>query len=124
MFASIDCAIFITVSSTSPPPPPSRSNCQPLNITDNSISALSPASSPNGRARYGGGCYPNDYYIKKAKAELEEFCNILRHEGVTVRRPEPIDFTEVSCRATVCIGISALGVYLSFELSGWALIHS
>ena len=31
--------------------------------------------------------------MKKAVAEIEEMCNILRHEGVNVRRPEPIDWS-------------------------------
>lgn len=32
-------------------------------------------------------------HLKKAVAEIEEMCNILRHEGVTVRRPEPLDWS-------------------------------
>ena len=32
-------------------------------------------------------------HLKKAVAEIEEMCNILHHEGVTVRRPEPIDWS-------------------------------
>jgi len=31
--------------------------------------------------------------LKKAVAEIEEMCNILRHEGVVVKRPEPIDWS-------------------------------
>uniref|UniRef100_H3CVS6 Glycine amidinotransferase n=1 Tax=Tetraodon nigroviridis TaxID=99883 RepID=H3CVS6_TETNG len=42
--------------------------------------------------KYGGQSFPADH-LKKAVAEIEEMCNILRHEGVTVRRPEPIDWS-------------------------------
>ncbi|XP_034428997.1 glycine amidinotransferase, mitochondrial [Hippoglossus hippoglossus] len=42
--------------------------------------------------KYGGQPFPADH-LKKAHAEIEEMCNILRHEGVTVRRPEPIDWS-------------------------------
>ncbi|XP_042338762.1 glycine amidinotransferase, mitochondrial-like, partial [Plectropomus leopardus] len=42
--------------------------------------------------QYGGQSFPADH-LKKAVAEIEEMCNILRHEGVTVRRPEPIDWS-------------------------------
>lgn len=31
--------------------------------------------------------------MKKAVAEIEEMCNILRMEGVTVQRPEPMDWS-------------------------------
>ena len=44
--------------------------------------------------QYGGKSFPHDH-LRKAAIEVEEFCNILRHEGVTVRRPEPVDFSEV-----------------------------
>ena len=33
--------------------------------------------------------------MAKAVAEVEEFCNILRHEGVIVRQPDPIKWEEV-----------------------------
>ena len=33
--------------------------------------------------------------------ETEELCNILRREGVTVRRPEVLDYSQVSWK-TVC----------------------
>lgn len=42
--------------------------------------------------KYGGQSFPADH-LKKAVAEIEEMCNILRLEGVTVRRPEPIDWS-------------------------------
>ncbi|XP_072770914.1 glycine amidinotransferase, mitochondrial isoform X2 [Nerophis lumbriciformis] len=42
--------------------------------------------------KFGGQPFPADH-LKKAVAEIEEMCNILRHEGVTVRRPEPIDWS-------------------------------
>ncbi|XP_068169595.1 glycine amidinotransferase, mitochondrial-like isoform X3 [Antennarius striatus] len=44
--------------------------------------------------KYGGHSFPEDH-LKKAVAEIEELCNILRHEGVTVRRPELIDWSQV-----------------------------
>lgn len=44
--------------------------------------------------QHGGKPFPADH-LKKAVAEIEEMCNILRHEGVTVRRPEPIDWSLV-----------------------------
>ncbi|XP_077052961.1 glycine amidinotransferase, mitochondrial-like [Siphateles boraxobius] len=42
--------------------------------------------------QHGGQTFPKDH-VKKAVAEIEEMCNILRHEGVTVRRPEPVDWS-------------------------------
>ncbi|XP_030649995.1 glycine amidinotransferase, mitochondrial [Chanos chanos] len=42
--------------------------------------------------RFGGQTFPEDH-LKKAVAEIEEMCNILRLEGVTVRRPEPLDWS-------------------------------
>ncbi len=39
----------------------------------------------------GGFRYPG-FLTKPAKRELEEFINILEGEGITVRRPEPINF--------------------------------
>lgn len=39
---------------------------------------------------WGGHPFPAEH-TKKAYAEIEEFCNILRHEGVEVRRPDIID---------------------------------
>ena len=34
-------------------------------------------------------------HLKKAVEEVEEMCNILQHEGVTVRRPEALDHSKV-----------------------------
>ncbi|XP_016391367.1 glycine amidinotransferase, mitochondrial-like [Sinocyclocheilus rhinocerous] len=42
--------------------------------------------------QFGGQTFPKDH-VKKAVSEIEEMCNILQHEGVTVRRPEPIDWS-------------------------------
>lgn len=42
--------------------------------------------------KYGGWSFPADH-LKKAVAEIEEMCNILRHEGVVVKRPEPVDWS-------------------------------
>ena len=41
-----------------------------------------------------GKPFPEEH-TKKAVAEIDELCNILRHEGVVVRQPEVVDFTEV-----------------------------
>ncbi|XP_032712493.1 glycine amidinotransferase, mitochondrial [Lontra canadensis] len=42
--------------------------------------------------KHGGHYFPKDH-LKKAVAEIEEMCNILKTEGVTVRRPDPIDWS-------------------------------
>uniref|UniRef100_A0A6Q2YPM0 Glycine amidinotransferase n=2 Tax=Esox lucius TaxID=8010 RepID=A0A6Q2YPM0_ESOLU len=42
--------------------------------------------------KYGGQTFPKDH-LKKAVAEIEEMCNILRMEGVTVQRPELVDWS-------------------------------
>lgn len=42
--------------------------------------------------KYGGHHFPKDH-LKKAVAEIEEMCNILKMEGVTVRRPDTIDWS-------------------------------
>ena len=42
----------------------------------------------------GGKPYPEDI-LSKAVVEIDEFCNILRQEGVTVRRPDPMDWSKV-----------------------------
>ena len=41
-----------------------------------------------------GKPFPADH-LKKAAEEIEEVCNILRHEGVIVRRPEVLDHGKV-----------------------------
>ena len=41
--------------------------------------------------KFGGQPFPSDH-LRKATMEIEEFCHILEAEGVTVRRPEIIDF--------------------------------
>ncbi|XP_078491699.1 glycine amidinotransferase, mitochondrial-like [Ciona intestinalis] len=43
--------------------------------------------------KYGGTPFP-DKHIEKAKQEVEEMCNVLRHEGVIVRRPDVINWEE------------------------------
>jgi len=43
--------------------------------------------------RQGGKPFPQEH-LNKAHAEIEEFCNVLRHEGVDVKRPDPMDFGE------------------------------
>ena len=42
--------------------------------------------------KHGGKGFPKEH-LQKAHAEIEEFCNILRHEGVNVRRPEAMDWS-------------------------------
>ncbi|XP_022099820.1 glycine amidinotransferase, mitochondrial-like [Acanthaster planci] len=39
----------------------------------------------------GGQPFPPEH-LERAKAEIEELCNVLKHEGVTVRRPKQVDF--------------------------------
>jgi len=43
--------------------------------------------------KYGGKPFPAEH-MKKAAEEIEEFCRVLKYEGVSVRRPDPIDFSE------------------------------
>ena len=43
--------------------------------------------------KYGGKPFPTDF-MEKAKQEIEEFCNVLRQEDVTVRRPDVIDWSK------------------------------
>ena len=45
-------------------------------------------------SRFGGQSFPMEH-LRKAQVEVEEFCNILRHEGVIVRRPDALNFSEV-----------------------------
>uniref|UniRef100_A0A8C5HJZ9 Glycine amidinotransferase n=1 Tax=Gouania willdenowi TaxID=441366 RepID=A0A8C5HJZ9_GOUWI len=42
--------------------------------------------------KHGGQPFPTDH-LKKAVGEIEEMCNILRLEGVNVRRPEVLDWS-------------------------------
>ncbi|OXB63265.1 hypothetical protein ASZ78_011214 [Callipepla squamata] len=42
--------------------------------------------------KFGGESFPKDH-VKKAIAEIEEMCNILKKEGVIVKRPDPIDWS-------------------------------
>ena len=42
--------------------------------------------------KHGGKSFPQEH-LNKAHAEIENFCNILEQEGVTVRRPDPLDFS-------------------------------
>lgn len=42
---------------------------------------------------YGGRSFPDDL-IQAASRELEELCHVLEMEGITVKRPDPIDFTQ------------------------------
>ncbi|NXY28795.1 GATM protein, partial [Pomatorhinus ruficollis] len=42
--------------------------------------------------KFGGQSFPKEH-LKKAIAEIEEMCNILKGEGVTVKRPDPIDWS-------------------------------
>ena len=42
-------------------------------------------------SKYGGKPFPEER-VQRAAKEIEEFCNVLRQEGVTVRQPEELDF--------------------------------
>lgn len=42
--------------------------------------------------KFGGQNFPEGH-VKKAIAEIEEMCNILKQEGVIVKRPDPIDWS-------------------------------
>uniref|UniRef100_A0A6I8P7C5 Glycine amidinotransferase n=1 Tax=Ornithorhynchus anatinus TaxID=9258 RepID=A0A6I8P7C5_ORNAN len=42
--------------------------------------------------QHGGRPFPPDH-VRKAVAEIEEMCDILKMEGVTVRRPDPVDWS-------------------------------
>lgn len=42
-------------------------------------------------SEYGGKPFPHEY-LSRAEKEVAEFCNILQHEGVIVRRPDIQDF--------------------------------
>jgi len=44
-------------------------------------------------SQYGGNYFPKEH-LNRAVAEIEEFCNVLQHEGVTVRRPDAIDHSQ------------------------------
>nr|XP_039249158.1 glycine amidinotransferase, mitochondrial-like isoform X1 [Styela clava] len=41
----------------------------------------------------GGKSFPQEH-ITRAIAQVEEFCNILRHEGIVVRRPDILDWSK------------------------------
>ncbi|XP_020369298.2 glycine amidinotransferase, mitochondrial [Rhincodon typus] len=43
--------------------------------------------------KYGGHSFPKEH-VKKAVAEIDEMCNVLLGEGVIVKRPELIDWSE------------------------------
>ncbi len=43
----------------------------------------------------GGKSFPEEH-LKRAVEEIEEFCHILHHEGVVVRRPDHVDHGAVS----------------------------
>ena len=42
----------------------------------------------------GGKPFPAEHF-KKAVKEIDEFCKILEHEGVNVRRPKILDHSKV-----------------------------
>ena len=43
--------------------------------------------------KFGGQSFPQDHLVKAA-AEIEELCQILKGEGVIVRRPDIVDFSQ------------------------------
>ncbi len=42
---------------------------------------------------FSGKPFPKQH-MARAQEEIEEFCNVLRHEGITVQRPDQMDFSE------------------------------
>ena len=42
---------------------------------------------------FGGQSFPPEH-LEKAAAEVEELCHVLKGEGVTVRRPDIVDFSQ------------------------------
>ena len=44
-------------------------------------------------SKNAGKPFPQEH-VMKATEEIEELCNILRHEGVTVQRPDEIDYSQ------------------------------
>ena len=59
------------------------------------LKATTSAQSWDFYTRNSGKLFPEEH-LKKAVEEIEELCNILKHEGVVVRRPEKIDHSLVS----------------------------
>lgn len=43
----------------------------------------------------GGKPFPCEH-VEKAVKQMDEFCNILEHEGITVRRPKILDHSKVT----------------------------
>ena len=41
---------------------------------------------------HGGKSFP-EQHLRKAEVEIKELCNILQQEGVTVRRPDVMNFS-------------------------------
>lgn len=44
--------------------------------------------------KHGGKTFPVEH-LAKAREEIAEMCNVLRHEGIVVQQPDPIDFSQV-----------------------------
>ena len=59
-----------------------------------SLEATMPPDAWDFYRRNGGGAFPRDQ-VDAARDELEGFVQILQAEGVTVRRPDPVDQTRV-----------------------------
>jgi len=45
--------------------------------------------------RENAGKPHDEQVVQKAAAEVEEFCRVLKSEGVTVRRPEPLRWDQL-----------------------------
>ena len=43
----------------------------------------------------GGKPFPHEH-VEKAGKQMDEFCNILEQEGITVRRPKILDHSKVT----------------------------
>ena len=43
--------------------------------------------------KYNAGKSFSEEIVRKARQEMDRVCYILEQEGITVRRPEPVDFS-------------------------------
>ena len=62
--------------------------------------------------KHGGRSFPKEH-LELAVKEIEGFCHVLQQEGVTVRRPDVIDHSQVMNSNRACV---RLMLTKSFEL--------
>jgi len=62
-------------------------------VLDAAVAATTPAHAHWFFEKYGGGSFPEEM-ISKASKELEGLVSLLKELGVTVQRPQVVDFTE------------------------------